>query len=227
MAAPLSVKHLAIDQANKRIFIVVTIASFIAVFSLVSCKALLSQRSYYSKVITEKSTALKILKDNNAKAQELATSYKKFTEEPVNIIGGRSDGKSDKDGDNAKIVLDALPSKYDFPALATSLEKLLSVTQGVRINAITGTDDEIAQSTATNTGQPIEIPFDAGVTGSYASIQGLFGVLQKSTRPIVIKKITLNGNDGNLTATLSAMTFYLPEKSLGITTKEVKWSSKI
>ena len=41
------------------------------------------------------------------------------------------------DGDNGKIVPRCMPGQYDFPALATSLTKLLS-GQGVKIQSISG-----------------------------------------------------------------------------------------
>jgi Tfp pilus assembly protein PilO len=172
-------------------------------------------------VITEKTKALNQLKENNAAAEKLVASYKSFVAEPINIISGSSGGTGDRDGDNARIVLDALPSKYDFPALAASLEKMLS-SQSYVINSITGVDDEINQSTQTAATAPVEMPFQVAVTGTFDSIQTLVDTFQRSIRPITVTKIDLTGSDNLLNVSVSAKTYYQPEKSLTITTKEVR-----
>lgn len=136
-------------------------------------------------------------------------------------MGGVLLVKGERDGDNAKIVLDALPSKYDFPALASSLEKVLS-SGDYTINNITGVDDEVNQQTNETDTAPVEIPFQVGASGSYASIQKLVDSLERSIRPFSVTKITFSGDDGELQAQVDAKTFYLPEKTLKITTKEVK-----
>jgi hypothetical protein len=219
-----STKHLQIDKANTTVVAFVGIAAFLTAFSLVASKALLNQRSYQARVITEKTKALKQLKENNASAKQLVTSYQGFVGEPINIIGGNPAGVGDRDGDNAKIVLDALPSKYDFPALATSMEKLLN-SAAYKINSITGTDDEVAQSqqdTGATTPQPVEMPFEISVTGNFTAIQNLFNTLQQSIRPMHVLTIELSGSDNTLTANIKAKSYYQPEKTLGITTKVVK-----
>lgn len=202
------------------------VAAFVAVFSLLASRALLSQRSYQSRVITEKKKALAQLKANNVAATQLVTSYKAFVSTPDNIIGGLPTGTGDRDGDNAKIVLDALPSKYDFPALATSIEKVL-VARNYAIDTITGTDDELNQSAvatpvAAAVVQPVEMPFDVSVTGDLAAIQGFLDTFQLSIRPMNILKITLSGADATLRVQVSAKSYYQPQKTVTITKKAVK-----
>lgn len=222
MAAIFPTKRLQISKANATMVIVVAVGAFLSVFSLVTIKTLLSQRSYQSKVIAEKKTALKQLKANNVAANQLISSYQVFVSAPDNVIGGSSKGTGDKDGDNAKIILDALPSKYDFPALATSIEKLLLI-KNHKIDGITGTDEELSHSNSeeTNTA-PVEMPFKISLSANYSSIQELIDVLQRSIRPIKIDNIKLTGSDSNLTVDISAKTYYQPGKSIQITQKEVK-----
>src|SRR6185436_19057656 len=98
----------------------------ITVFSLMASRGLLGQRSYQARVINEKGKAVKQLQSNVAATKSLVDSYSNFTSLSSNVLGGNPRGTGDKDGDNGKIVLDSLPSKYDFPALTTSLEKILS-----------------------------------------------------------------------------------------------------
>ncbi len=224
MAKPLiSTKRLLIDKANSTIVIVVAVASFVTVFSLVATKALLSQRGYQARVTSEKEKAVKQLKANVNAVSTLQTAYKGFVDTPDNVLGGNPKGTGDKDGDNAKIVLDALPSKYDFPALASSLEKILS-SQSIKIVSITGTDEEVQQEANQSSPTPalVDMPFQIAVSGNYAALQTLMGTLEKSIRPIQVQTLDFSGTDASMQLTITAKTFYQPSKSLSITTKDVK-----
>ncbi len=214
-------KRLQINKANTTMVVVVAVASFVTMFSLVAAKALWDQRSFQARVITEKEAARTQLQTNVAAVDSLVNSYKAFVGTSENVIGGSSSGKGDRDGDNAKIVLDALPSKYDFPALATSLEKILK-SGDYTIGSITGTDDEVNQQATQLTSTTVEIPFQISASGSYASMQKLVGSLESSIRPFSVSKISFTGSDKDLQAQIDAKTYYLPEKTLRITTKEVK-----
>lgn len=222
MARTLSTKRLQISKANATTAIIVAAAAFVTVFSLVASRSLLSQRNYQAHVINAKKKTLATLKANNKAAEQLETTYTAFVGSSENIIGGSTSGNGDRDGDNAKIVLDALPSKYDFPAVVTSLEKILK-SNNYKINSITGTDDSLNQKDASSDNpQVVEMPFEINVTGTADSIQTLIETLQRSIRPIHITGITLTGKDASLTADIKAKTYYLPSKSLIITKKEVK-----
>jgi hypothetical protein len=217
-----STKRLQIDKAYARVLIAVAVTSFVVVFSLIASKALLSQRAYQGRVISAKTKAVAQLKANVNATQSLVSSYTAFVNESDNVLGGNPKGTGDSDGDNAKIVLDALPSKYDFPALATSLEKIMT-SQNIKIGGITGTDDEIQQqNTAAPTPQPVNMPFQISFSGNYTSVQNLISILQRSIRPIQIQTLSLNATGQGVQATLSADTFYQPEKNLTITKKEIK-----
>lgn len=219
----LSTKRLQINQANVTIVIATSIAAFVAIFSLVAARALLSQYAYQSKVIQKKEVAKKQLEANIVAVNSLLSSYQQFESRTDNIIGGTSTGTGDRDGDNARIILDALPSKYDFPAVATSLEKLIS-EKNAKITKIAGTDDEVTQQAAEATAspQPVEIPFEIGVESNFQTTQELIGVFEHSIRPIKIGSLALTGKDGSLTLALKAKTYYQPEKSLSIKSEVVK-----
>lgn len=220
--AKISAKQLQIDKANTQMIITIAVASIVVVLGLVFSKALLSQRAYQSRVIKEKNKAVKQLQANINATENLVSAYKDFVSTPENVLGGNPKGDGDKDGDNAKIVLDALPSKYDFPALATSLEKILT-KQNYNIESIVGTDDEINQQNTTSPSpQPVEIPFQITVGGNYSSMKTLILTLQKSIRPFQIQTLEFSGKDNSISATINAKTFYQPTKDLNITTKEIK-----
>jgi hypothetical protein len=215
-------KRELIDKANSSMVAVVAVSAFLIVFSLIASKALWSQRSYQSKVISKKEEAVKQLESNKEAVEKLKVSYATFINTPDNIIGGNPNGTGDRDGNNSKIILDALPSKYDFPAFITSIKKLLA-TKNLELKSITGTDDEVAQNTAKSKGA-IEIPFEfTSEVNGFAQAKDLLIATEQSIRPIKIKKATLTGKDGqNLTVGVTAVSNYQGAKGLTITKEVVK-----
>ena len=225
MAVNLSIKHLQISKAGDQLAIVVTVAVVISVFCLVSCKSLLSQSSYQRKVLAAKNAAAKQLKANVAAANQLVTQYQVFESGDPNIIGGvggTSPGNGPQDGDNARIVLDALPSQYDFPALVSSIEKILS-GESVTIQGIGGTDQgQVPNPTDPSQIQPTPVAFSINVTGSVTSVQRLVNDLERSIRPIDITTFQLSGTEDDMQLTLNANTYYQPPLTLANGQKEIK-----
>jgi len=222
VAAPSS-KRALIEKANARTVIYVSVAAFILVFSLVAVKTLVSQAAYQNRVIAKKRTAVNQLKTDITASSQLKASYAAFISTSQNAIGGDPNGNGPQDGDNAKIVLDALPSSYDFPGLTTSLENLLA-NQDVKIDGITGTDDEIAQGAnqTSSTPAPVAMPFSMSVEGSYNNLQTVVSALGRSIRPMQIQTMDLTGGSGNITLSVTAQTYYQPAKSLNINKTVVK-----
>lgn len=221
---PESTKRVLIDKANVTVVATVSIAAFVTIFSLVATKALLSQRSYQSHVIEKREKARDQLVKNIQAADTLTESYQRFVSSSENAIGGSSAGNGERDGDNARIVLDALPSKYDFPALATSLEKLTK-GQNLILDSIDGIDDESNQQKAASsaTPQPVEMPFKMVVKGGYDSIQSLITVFEHSIRPFNINQLEFKAEQGQgVSLTIDAKTYYQPEKSFEFKSEVVK-----
>lgn len=219
-----STKRLAIDKANATLVIAVSVTTFVVAFSIVSSKALLSQRAYQSKVISKKETALKTLEKNISSADQLMTSYQEFSGATTNVLGGNPQGDADRDGDNPRIILDALPSKYDFPALATSVEKLLK-DNGFNIAEIIGTDQEVEQQETKAKGKnptPIEIPFSVEVNTNDQQGKTLVELFERSIRPIQVDKLTLVGQNGQLVVNISGKSYFQPEKTLDVRKEAVR-----
>ena len=217
-------KRIQIDKANLTIVVVVSLTVFITVFSLVASKALLSQRSYQARVIAAREKARDQLKKNLDATGPLTTAYQSFVAEPENVIGGNAAGTGERDGDNARITLDALPSKYDFPALATSLEKIVK-GQNLTLDGITGVDDESKQLklASTATPKPVPVPFKISVKGNYTNIQSLVAAFEKSVRPFSINQMQFKASkSGDLSLILDAKTYYQPETSFEFKTEVVK-----
>lgn len=232
-----STKRLLIDRANTTIVIVVAVAAAVTAFSLVASRALLSKRSYQASVINAQEKARDQLEANIEAVDVLAASYREFVDRPENVIGGNSTGTAERDGDNAKIILDALPSRYDFPALAASLEKIL-VDGNYQINSITGSDQppgQSAASTGTTTpsssstgiesesvaiGDAQEMPFELAAQGTYTSMIDLLNASQRSIRPLAVRKLSLSAGAGSgaslVELTVEGASYFQPEKTLDI-----------
>jgi len=223
MAAVPSLKRALIEKSNTTIVVVTSVAAFIVVFSLVASWSLFNQFLYQNKVIGLNRTALDQLNKDIESTKSLETSYNAFISTPVNAIGGNPQGTGSQDGTNAKIILDALPSKYDYPALVTSLENILT-SQAVQIQSITGTDDAVTQaanqSSAAPTPQPM--PFQVVVTGNYQAIQNVVNAFQRSVRPFQVQTMELSGDQSQLTLTINAQTYWQPAKNLDISSEVVR-----
>lgn len=209
-------KRVLIEKANTTTVIAAGIAAFLVVFSAVAARSLVSQASYQNAVISAKKDTLKTIEDNLEARKNLTSSYEAFVAPSKNIIGGNAVGSSVQDGDNATIILDALPSKYDYPGLVSSLDKVVQ-SQGAVLEKVNGIDEEVAQAAQTSSGmpQPIPMPFDFAAKGAYQQVQGLTQQFEKSIRPIQVQKISILANDqGGVTATVTAQTFYQPAKKL-------------
>ncbi len=219
----MSAKHLQINKSQSTIVIMAAIAAFMVVFSAVASKSLVDQIIYNNRVISAKKEAVGQLATNIEESEKLLTAYKVFVGNTKNVLGGNPQGTGPRDGDNAKIVLNALPSVYDFPALTTSIEKLV-LSQKLEIASITGSDDEVAQSATTSSPNPvgIEIPFELSATGQYAAVQSTIDVFGKSIRPFNIQSLQLSGGQASMTLTMTGKAFYQPAKNFNITKKVVK-----
>jgi hypothetical protein len=238
MAARLNVsmKHVQIDKANSVVVAAVAAAAFVLVFAGFAARSLIEIRNYQARVIEQKLEARDDIRLSLEGAQQLQSTYNAFVAQPQNIIGGNSNAAGERDGDNGRIVLDALPSSYDFPALITSLEKIMS-TQNVTIGSITGNDEELMQSGVGEPGvtgevgategavvadAPVVMPFSVTVSGNYQAIQDLVSVFERSIRPFHPLSLTLGGSEDNMTLSVEYKTYYQPETLFQVRKEVVK-----
>jgi hypothetical protein len=230
----LNTKALQVDKTQSRIIGTVVVATIITVFCLVSTKVLIGQALYQRRVINARHASAQSLNTNIANANKLIDQYNNvfIGNSAKNIINGRNiDSEnvngavvitSPPDGDNGRIVTDALPTKYDFPALLTSISKLLS-DDGVGSPSIGGADDAgNVSSDPTSNPSPSKIDITLSGTGTYASAEKLINDLQRSIRPMDVTHLTLSGNQSNLSVSLNLTTYYQPAKTLTITSQEIK-----
>lgn len=223
MAGAPSIKRTLIEKSNATVVATTSVACFIVIFCAVASISLFGQFVYQNRVIGANRAALDQLKSDIQSTKSLVTAYDAFISTPANSIGGNPNGSGPQDGNNAKIILDALPSKYDYPALVTSLENILT-SQSVKIQSITGTDDAANQAANQTSSAPTPqpMPFQVVVTGDYGAIQKVVNAFEHSIRPFQIQTMELSGDQSQLTLTINAQTFWQPAKNLDIRTKAVE-----
>jgi Tfp pilus assembly protein PilO len=208
----ISSKRLKIDKSNTKVLIYTSIAVVVLIFSLVAAQALWKQIQYQNKVLSLREKAADQLEKNKKATVQLQAQFVAFDTATESIIAN-----SDP---NSKVVLNALPSKYDFPALATSMEALMNQS-GVTIVGISGTDDQASAQQSSSEPAPTEIPFSVTANGSYESIKKLISNIEKSTRPIKVNSIKYSGTESDLQVQINAVTYYQPLKTLDLNKKQV------
>ena len=211
--------NIKLDKSKTNSVTLLAIACFILIFGLFTIKTLFGFYAYQNLVISAQKSSLSNINGDQQVANSVESSYKSFVNQPNNIIGGLSTGTTSTSGNNAKIILDALPQTYDFPALMSSTQSLLTVP-GITIDSLTGSDTSLNQIASS---QPIPIPISFTVEGSYSSIQNLFSVLNRSVSPIDILTVALTGQDTDLTASVTAQTYYYsPASGIFSSTEVIK-----
>lgn len=218
-----SIKHLQIDKNQSTMLSVIVVAIVVSVFCLVATKSMVTKGLYQRRALHARQKVVSTLKTNYDSAQTLVKQYQNFATADPNILGGSVGGNSNLDGDNPRIVLDSLPSKYDAPALASSVEKVM-LGRGITIDSLTITDDPTG-----NSDLPLQNPipkpvlFSFGGTTSFGTGALLLQDFEHSIRPFDVNTLELSGTDSVLKVTANMTTYFQPAKSLDLTaTQEVK-----
>jgi Tfp pilus assembly protein PilO len=197
-------KRQLIEKAKSSQVVVIIVASVIVSASIIGIKILWEQRGYQSEIITAKEAAANQLEANIAAVDQLEQEFVKLENSDV----------------NSALVLDALPSKYDFPALATSIEKLAALSR-VEMSSFSGEDQTGTAINSSGSPVPVEIPFTVSVSGSYENVQLFMQNLQKSIRPFAIDEMSIEASETGIQMSISAKTYYQPAKNLEIRKKTI------
>lgn len=240
----MSTNRLKIDKANSIMVIAVGTASFLVTFSLISVKSLSSRHAYQDKVKIAQEDSLHKLKQNIKSVDEIKQKYNEFVDRQENIISGSKTGLGPRDGDNARIILDALPSKYDYPALASTIEKILDDRAYV-VKSITGTDDELQQNGSDTSGKPendvdtsafltteskstsdesksalsqdaIPMPFSMAAKGSYDNIVNVLKDFRLSIRPLCVQSLQIKAEEKGVELSIQGKSYYQRQRVLNI-----------
>ncbi len=230
-------KRQQIENAGRSMFIWVAIASVAVSICIVTAQFLFQKWTYNNRVLDAKYKAAEQLKKNITNAKQL--------QDAVNALVSNDDlasVKTNTDDPNTQSVLDALPSRFDSTALATSFQQVILKHSGVTVEGISVPSDQdpsasanagatggaptTANPTSTKTPgtatTPQEMRFTLTVSGSYDKIRNMFLDLERTIRPMKLTAVDLSGDDANMTATIGGVTYYQPSKSANIKQEVVK-----
>lgn len=206
-------KQLRIKKSSSAVFITIAIASVLVSISLVFLNILNTQRTFNDRVQGEKEQVVASLESNVRNINTLADSF--------NQLESQGDLISDQNKSNSSVILDALPSKYDFPAVATAVQNLAAVS-GVTLDDFSGSDEELQAVGASVDPLPIDIDFSVSVAGSYEKVNTFMENIEKSIRPINVGNIRIDSVGSNeVRAQFQMTTYYQPTVDLTITTRTI------
>lgn len=189
-----------IARANSTVFVAVAVSSVLVVFSLVSARFLWNQKKYNDRVISAKTEARDQLNTNLTNLDKLTGEFPELNNRVTN---------------NADTILHALPPAYDYAGLASSVA-FLARESGVQFSGSIGEDQSASAVASAPVSSPAEVPLTLSVEGSYSSVRSFVRNLERSIRPFTVTAVEFSGTNSNLTATVTATTYYQPARSLDI-----------
>ncbi len=210
-----STKNALIKQASTQTFIAVAVASVVVSMCLVMLNILWGNLKYNSRVHGAQENARDTLQANLDITDELEASFRNLE------IGGDLISSQGDDKDNSEIILDALPSKFDFPELASAMENLADKSS-VELDSIRGTDLGSDATSSSQNPSPEQIPFGVDVVGSYTNVNKFLKGLENSIRPMKVVSVSLTGTTQKMRASIRAETSYQPAFDLNIRTEVVQ-----
>lgn len=202
-------KKAKIKQSSKTVFVTTMIASVIVAFSLSFMNALYGQWRFNERLHAEKELVRNQLEENVENARLLKQSFTTL-ENAGPIIPDQNNRP------NSTVILDALPSRYDFPALITSMG-VLADQSSVALDSFSGDDEEVDAIESSVNPDPQEVTYSVSVRGDYANILAFMTNVERSIRPITIERLSLSGSTTDMTATFAMITYYQPTVDLDIT----------
>ncbi len=209
-------KRQQIEVAGRVVFVWIAIAAAALSFCAATGQFLLAKWLHNNKVITAKHQAVGILSSSLGNAKEL-------TQEVDALVANEAlaSVKTEATDPNTKSVLDALPTTFDPAALATSLQQAILNRSGVGIDNIS-VPQEVGEATPVVDSIPQEMAFSFTVSGSYEQIKQAVLDVERTIRPMRITSFNLVGSDQDLRASVDAVTYFQPAKSVELKKETVK-----
>ncbi len=210
-------KRQKIDQTNKQMMLWVAGAAAAVTICAMLAINLIGQIKYQAKIISKKSETSETLK-TSLDAVTALTKNINTLQTDQNLLALRAD----TDDTAFNVVIDALPTEDDATALGSSIQEKVLAGSGVSlesfeyatINGATATGNTATTDTTKSTSsirpEAQAITFRFKITGSYDSIKAALINIEKTIRPIIIQNLDIDGTVDELTATVSATTYYVP-----------------
>lgn len=211
-------KRQQIKSANKAVFAWITAASIVLGISGVFAQFMVRQMLFNN-------TILGTLNTTNTNLTKSINAYDGLKSEVTKLVADSNLNALKKSSSSTalQVVIDALPTEENRVALATSMQNEVLGPSGVSIDAFSVVDGSVATATANQTaGDAQPFSFTFSISGTYAQVQQAIRNIERSIRPITIELIDMQGTDTQMKATIQAVTYYQPVKTVEV--KEEKKS---
>lgn len=198
-------KKLNLNNPQNKTLMILSIAALTTALGVIGIRYFLDVRAYNGRVIEEREQVRDVAQSSSQALKSLRQSFD-------TLEAGKYTSRE---------VIDALPSKYDLPALNSSIEQLVRKND-LTMDGLNSSDLSAEAQNSQNNPTPQPIEFSISVKGTYDQIQGLIDDLESSIRPMQVTKFSISGEQGSMSSEIEVVTYYQPSKSLETNdTKEI------
>ena len=159
------------------------------------------------------------LKKKEVALEKLKPNYAAITQEGASNVS------------DADLILRAVPTTEDYKSLIASLEKI-GQESNVKVTSVTQSTSATSAAPASPTNGNQAAPasstsanvlgFSVNITGPYDKIFTFLENTERSARVINFTNMTLSGNSGSVSASLSMKTYWRPPASIASTMEPLK-----
>lgn len=157
------------------------------------------------------------LKQKQTSLEELKPNYAAITQKGANNVS------------DADLILRAVPTTEDYKSLIASLEQI-GQQSGVKVTSVTQSNSPAAAPSTTSTPAAATtsktsaspLGFSVNITGPYEKIFTFLENTERSARVINFTSMTLSGNSGSVSASLSMKTYWRPPANISSTMEPLK-----
>ncbi len=217
-------KRQKILDSSKKMFLWVAGASVIVGFAAVVSLFLVRQIMFKQKVVSEKTSTVKIL-DKNIKAAPILADEVRV----LHTNEALSKARINDSQRPLQVILDALPADNNKLALGASIQdKLVAGIEGVNIEGLTvGDDVSSGRKKAATTGKSLAVPFQLTVSSADVNkLKDLMKRFELSIRTIDVTAVTIEQGESSSTMVISGRAFYIDPVVIQLNDKSVKPNEK-
>ena len=208
-------KRRQIKKASKAMFVWVAFAAMLVSFAIVALQFFAQQWIFNNKVLAAKYKANDNLSKSLRATDDLKSNINALVADPDLALTRNSDTES-----NLQVILDALPTKADVAATATSIQQEIAQGSGVTLESVTPPTEPDSSDTSVTGAQQLQ--FSLVASGTYQQIQTFLKNLEKTIRPMNIVSLDVSGDDASLRATITLNTYYQPLTTVTVKKQGVK-----
>jgi len=222
-------KRQQISNANRTMFMWVAAVSAVVGIAIVGSVLLYQKAAFNERVLGVKDKTVSTLRNNNKVVPELENKIRE-----MNTNKALSEAMAPNQTQPIRVVLDALPSEANSPALGSSLQskflndpalkiESLTVDPVIGVESQTANNVEDASSTAPAAANEITFRFSVSADINNANaLKDLLQRLERSIRAIDITSLQIEAQSNRLVLSVEGRAFYEPAKTVQLKEETLK-----